>query len=156
MSDRFNQASYLQLATSAANPIVPAAAPNQLDGTLSQNAAFGCVPVWVKDLDAWGIQFATAGGTLVGTLTVQASCERGNTEQTGAPDATLSDWTTIAVLDKTATAPGTLVTSKAVASGAQSILLADLTCVYRWVRLLFAYTSGTGSPRITFHQKGYS
>lgn len=155
MSGRFNQSSRLVLATSAANPLLPAAAPNQLDGTVSVGAAIGTVPIWVKDLDAWGLSFSTpAGSTLVGTLTVQATCDRGMTEQTGAPDATLVNWQTIAVLDKTSTTPGTLVASKAIASGANVLLIEDMTVAYRWVRFLMAYTSGSGLVTASFQQKG--
>lgn len=159
MSGRFAQSAWMMPSGNANDGISPPGAgnPQYFDGTLALAAAMTTVPVPVRDLDGFSIHFATpAGSTLVGTLTLQVSSQRGNTEQTGAPDVTLTDWTTIDFFDPTTATTTTFVASKAVASGAQSLILALPYgfCLYRWARLAFAFTSGTGKPKIAFQQKG--
>jgi hypothetical protein len=112
-------------------------------------------PVLVADLDAYSIQFSTpAGSTLVGTLTIEVSNDRSNREQTGAADpGTTVNWTPISMWDWGA---GAQAANKAVASGANSFMLGDRVSGYRWARLRFAFTSGSGVPTVAMQQKGVS
>jgi hypothetical protein len=152
VSGRYNQAWYLSPSGNSNDGVTPNPGV-LLDGSTVVNAAMTTVPVWAKDLDAYSIQFSTTGGsTLVGTLTIQGSNDRGNQEQQGKSDGTLANWTTINFWDAGA---GAQAANKAVASGANSFILAERVCTYRWVRLVFAFTSGTGNPRCTMQQKGW-
>jgi hypothetical protein len=154
MSSRFSEAFVMRLA--AANGIDDATPVTPLDGTeAAQVATFKTVPVWVKDLDAFSIHFSTVGGsTLAGTITLQASNDRSNKEQTGQADAgTVANWVAISLWDWAA---GAQAANKAVVSGANQILIGDRVCGYRWLQLVFTFTSGSGSPKLTFQQKGVS
>ncbi len=151
MSGRYNQAFYLSPSADGVTPT-----PGVIyDGSVALAAAMTTAPVWVKDVDAYSIQFSVpAGSTLVGNIVLQASNDRGNREQTGVGDATMINWTNIVVTDKSTA--GALIASKAVVSGGpQALMLADLNCVYRWVRLAFSFTSGTGLARISMQHKGW-
>ena len=123
------------------------------DGTLALAAAMTTVPVNVLNMDDFSIAFSTPGGaTLVGTLTLQASNDQSGQELTKTSDKLLQNWETISVWDVGA---GAQAASKAVASGAQVLLLAERVCTYRWVRLAFAFTSGTALATIRFQAKGW-
>jgi hypothetical protein len=123
------------------------------DGTLALAANMTTVPVWVKDLDAFGIAFSTpAGSTLVGSIALQVSNDKSQREQNGVPDALLQNWVTLSFWD---VAAGAQATTKAVASGAQALMLSERVCAYRWVRLVFTFTSGTGLAKIALQQKGW-
>jgi hypothetical protein len=111
------------------------------------------VPVFLKDIDAYSIQFSTpAGATLVGSFALQVSNDRGNQEQTGRPDVTMVNWTPLFF---TIVATDVRAATLAVASGAQALMVKEPVCAYRWVRLVFTFTSGTGTPRISLQQKGW-
>jgi hypothetical protein len=144
MSSRFTEAFNLQT-TTGNDGFTPSG--TQADGTLVVAAATNFAPVFCKDLDAASIQFTTLGAsTLVGILTLQASNDRSNLEQTGRPDAG-------------STTNCAQATSKAVASGAASLYVvlpgANLAVVYRWIRLVFAFTSGSGNVKASMQQKGW-
>lgn len=124
------------------------------DGTTVLNAAALSVAVPVWHLDAYGIGIWTpAGSTIAATLTIEASCDRGNLEQASQPDVTQGGWTPISFWDEGA---GAQAASKALASGANNVIIGDRYCLYRWVRLRFASVTGTGSPKVTLQQKGAS
>lgn len=153
MSSRFSEAFPMRLA--AANGLDDQVPPVLLDGTeTALVATFKTVPVWTKDLDAYSIHFSTpAGSTLVGTITLQASNDRSQKEQTGQVDLNVANFVVLSVWDWAA---GAQAASKAVASGANQILIGDRVAGYRWVQLVFTFTSGSGSPKVTFQQKGVS
>ena len=128
MISRFSECMTLQQA--AANNVDPQSPPVYLDGTEAAIvASFDTVPVWTKDLDAYSIEFSTPAGS------------------------TLENWQTISFWD---VGGGLQAASKAVASGVNALLLADRVCCYRWVRLVFTFTSGSGSPKVSLQQKGVS
>ncbi len=154
MSSRFSEAFVMRLA--GADGISDAATVTPLDGTeAAQVASFKTVPVFVKDLDAYSIQFSTpAGSTLVGTLTLQVSNDRSSQEQTGKADpGTVTNFVPISFWDWGA---GAQAPNKAVATAANQILIGDRVCGYRWVQLVFTFTSGSGSPKVAMQQKGVS
>jgi hypothetical protein len=155
VSSRFSQSFICQLA--AANGVDPQSPPINLDGTeTALVASFNTVPVYMKDCDAFSFHFSTvAGSTLVGTLTMQASNDRGQKEDIGQPDnASLQNWVPISMWDFGA---GAQAANKAVVTAANQLMLGDHgVSAYRWVRLVFAFTSGSGQPKVTFQQKGYS
>lgn len=153
MSSRFSDAFFLRLA--AANGIDDTVPPTKLDGTeAALTASFKTVPVLMKDLDAYGIHFSTpAGSTLVGTLTILVSNEPSQKEQTAQADVNIANFVTLQLFDWGA---GARAASKAIASGANAVMLGDILAGYRWVQLAFAFTSGSGSPKIVMQQKGYS
>ncbi len=123
------------------------------NGTLALAANMTTVPLNVMNMDAWSIAFATpAGSTLVGTLTVQASNDQSGQEHEKRPDSLLQNWEAISVWDVGA---GAQAASKAVASGAQTLILGERVCLYRWVRLVFVFTSGTGLAVVRFQAKGW-
>lgn len=153
MSSRFAECFILRLA--AANGIDDTVPPTPLDGTeTALVATFKTVPVWTKDLDAFGIAFALGGGsTLAGTITLQVSNDRSQKEQTGQADLNVANWVPISFWDWGA---GAQAASKAVVSGGQQFLLGDRVVGYRWVQLVFTFTSGSGQPKISLQQKGVS
>lgn len=158
MSSAVSQSDTLQVAGAGQGGNAAQVPQVKLDGTEAAIIAnFNTVPVRTSKVDGYSVQFSTPGGsTLVGVLTVQGSNDRSQMEDTNVADVTVSDWTTLAVIDLTSTTPATRVTSKAVASGAQNILLGDFPCLYRWMRVVFTFTSGSGQPKVTWQQKGYS
>ncbi len=154
MSGRFNQSSWCRASQDGIIDFVP---PVVFDGSGSIAGSSTIVPVWLKDTDQFCFHWETvAASTLTGSLSIQVSGQRGNLEQVGKPDATLTAWTTIAYQDPTSTAPNTYIASTAVAAGATSLILVVPVCPYRWARLVFTRTAGTGAPRIAFQQKGFS
>lgn len=156
MSSRYSEAFLLGPSNGGdgITPITSGGNRTLWDGTTVLNAAALSVAVPVFHFDAYGIGFWVPGGsTLVGTLTIEASCDRGNLEQNSQPDATIGGWTPISVWDEAA---GAQAANKAVASGANNIIIGERYCLYRWVRLRFAFTSGTGSPKVTMQSKGTS
>lgn len=157
MSSAVSQSDTLQVAGAGQGGNAAQVPQVKLDGTEAAIvASFNTVPVRTSKVDGYSIHFSTTGGTLVGTLIVQGSNDRSQMEDTNVADVNVSNWTTLAVIDLTSTTPGTRVASKAVASGAQQIMLGDFPCLYRWMRVGFTFTSGSGSPKITWQQKGYS
>ncbi|HZU84367.1 MAG TPA: hypothetical protein VE987_15665 [Polyangiaceae bacterium] len=157
MSGRYHQAFLMKPSGNANDGISQPNPLVYLDGSQVVAAAMTTVPVFVANVDGYSIQFATiAGDTLVGTLTLQASNSRGSgQEQTENPDVTLYDWTTIELYDFST---GAFAANKAVASGAATYLIGvpSLYNCARWVRLVFAFTSGSGHPRVGFQQKGWA
>lgn len=125
------------------------------DGGPAVAAAMTTFPEYVGDCDALGIHFSIdSTGTLVGTLTLQGSCHRGDYEQNGQPGANLSsaeNWVTLQFFDEAGAA---LAASKAVASGANAFIFSLRNVTFRWVRLVFAFTSGTAQPKISLQAKG--
>lgn len=117
-------------------------------------ATFTTAAVFVGKLDAFSVSFATpAGSTLVGTLTLQVSNDPGNgVAKDGQGNSSLLNWQPLNFWDVGA---GAQAASKAVASGAQTLILAEQHCTYRWMRLVFTFTSGSGVPTIAFQQKAF-
>ena len=123
------------------------------DGSLALAANMTTAPVNVTELDAYSIGFATpAGSTLVGSVALQASNDQSGQETTKRSDNLLANWQTISFWD---VGVGAQATTKAVASGAQALLLAEPSCTYRWVRLVFSFTSGTGLAVLRLQAKGW-
>jgi hypothetical protein len=153
MSSRFNKSFWMTPSGNGNDGVSPN--PGQtLDGnTVTISGAFVSTPVEVKDLDTYSIQFSTpAGSTLVGTLTLEGSNDQSGQETTMRPDVLLQNWQSMSFWDQGA---GAQAANKAVASGAQSFILAERVCTYRWVRLRFAFTSGSGKPTVSVQQKGW-
>jgi len=158
MSKTLRTANTLFPAVADVNGNLTGANPNNpFDGaTVTTSAAFTSVPVFVGDCDAFSIEFSTlAASTLAGTLTLQACSHRSSSEGGGASvlgtdlgDA--SNWQTLSFWDVGA---GAQATSKAVSSGANALILAERACTYRWVRLVFAFTSGSGKPKVSAQLK---
>jgi hypothetical protein len=154
MSFRANRSFYLTPSGNT-NDGVSSNAGQNLDGaTVTISAAFVSAPIHVKDLDAYSIQFSTvAGDTLVGTLTLEYSNDQSGQELTETPGVLLKNWIpSTQFFDEGAAA---LATSKAVASGAQTFMFSVRNCTHRWVRLRFAFTSGSGKPTVTLQQKAW-
>lgn len=123
------------------------------DGTLALAANMTSAPINVMNLDAYSVAFATpAGSTLVGSLALQVSNDQSGQETTKTSDALLKNWQTLSFWDVGA---GAQAVTKAVASGAQALLLAEQACVYRWARLVFTFTSGTGLAVVRFQAKAW-
>jgi len=123
------------------------------DGTTPLAATGNTLPVNVSAVDAYSVQVSLpASSTLAGSFTLQASNDLGAQQSDGVSNAALvSNWVTISAWDQTAGAQAASVT---IASGAANAMLAERGCVYRWLRLAFTFTSGTGNPTIILQQKG--
>jgi hypothetical protein len=155
VSKRVQECFPLQL-SAANNGVDPQQPPVYLDGTEAATvASFVTAAVWVFDVDALGVHFSTPGGsTLVGTLTFEVSNDRGQQEITGRGDAaSLQNWVAISVWDWGA---GAQAANKSVATGANQFLLGDRVVGYRWIRMRFAFTSGSGVVKAMLQRKGVS
>jgi len=154
MSSRFNRQHYLQPSGNSNDGVTPNPGQNLDGATVTISAAFVSVPVEIKDLDAFSIQFSTpAGSTLVGSISLEMSNDQSGQETTMTPGVLLQNWVpSIQFFDEAGAA---LATTKAVASGANQFILSIRNCTTRWVRLRFTFTSGSGKPTVTLQQKGW-
>jgi hypothetical protein len=134
--------------TPSAFPFVP------LNGFQPANTAtFYSVPINVDGLDTYRYVFATpAGSTLVGTVQLQATVDEVGS-LTGTPNAAdlpAADWVPLSFSVNGAA----FANSFAVASGANQIALDEAACTYAWLRMLFTFASGSGSPTCKLRGKG--
>jgi hypothetical protein len=136
------------------------AAPSALwDGsTPIAVAAVNSRPIHVRDFDAFAIQISTqASSTLAGSFALQGSndFDPANIDSAVLPTSTAVqfNWTTISFWD---VGTGAQASTKAIVSGANSVMLAERACVYRWLQLVFSGGSGSGNPVIRFQGKGFT
>jgi len=152
-------------ASNAADGVTPPTTPAPLDGTFSVTATMVTLPWKVENWDAYSVQITLGGGsTLVATATLEVSNDNemlnlgpqaggaGSGSQGPARDYGLGNFTPISVWDFGA---GAQAANKAIATGANSILIGERVCGYRWARLRIAFTSGAGSPIVRVQAKGY-
>lgn len=124
-----------------------------LDGTLAVGAGFTSAPFSVSNLDAFSVQCSTpTGSTLVGSVALQVSDDQSGNELDKIPGVLLQNWVTLSFWD---VAAGAQAVTKAIATGAGSVMLAERNCSYRWARLVFTFTSGTGNLKATVQQKAW-
>lgn len=131
----------------------PANPPVKYDGTetaLTANAF--SAPVWVERVGTLSIQVTTgAGSTLVGSFAIQGSNDVSNKEgSTMQADGQQTNWCPLTFLDE---ATGSQVQSKALASGAQSFIATIPVVSPRYIRWVFTFVSGSGSPIVKGQQK---
>lgn len=163
MSGRYVQ-TFVPAISNAADGLTPQTPGVNYDGTNSITATSVSVPWKVQNWDAYSVQLTLgAGSTLVAVMTLEASNDdelllvgpQGGGVANATPSARdygLGNFTPISVWDFAA---GAQAASKAIASGANSILIGERVCGYRWVRTRLVFTSGAGSPLIRVQAKGY-
>ncbi len=116
----------------------------RFDNTLIVNASDASVtiissPVTLESIYGFAIQSVFTGSP-VGTLKLQASCDPG-TVTAGAYGTNVNNWNDI---------PGY---STAISSSGNTMYNLDAQ-FYKWVRLVYTATSGTGTLSARFNAKG--
>jgi hypothetical protein len=104
-------------------------------GTLDLSGDAQSTPFPVFYRDKYSVQVNTTGG--VGSLKLQSS----NSIASKAADVPSTSWVDI---------DGSTVA----VSGADNIMFNVADCAYRWVRVVYTSTSGSGTGAVTFHGKG--
>lgn len=109
------------------------------------NASFNSDPFRVENMTWAAIQAVVSGSAaLNGTLKIQASCDLGVDTNAGpAGIAGISNWVDI-----------TGTTQAIAADGANMFNLQDMG--FRWFRLVYTRTAGTGTLSIIVNAKGFS
>jgi hypothetical protein len=152
MSQQVNHAS--QLSPSLNNDGVTQNPSVVYNGTVALASGMTTAPIFTKRSDAYSVQISLpVGSTLVGSFALQCSNDLTPDDQSVQSSAQTANWTTLSFWD---VGTGSYLSTKAIVSGANSIVLAERGCVYRWMRLVFTYVSGTGDPTITYQDKGWS
>lgn len=96
---------------------------------------------WLKLVYGFAIQ-AEFSGAPVGTVSLQGSCDAGdNTPEDPETGSGVVNWTTIK-------------DSPQSVSGAGPVLWNYNGVFYKWVRLVYTATSGTGTVTVTMNTKG--
>lgn len=127
----------LPIFTWAAN-FTPAAMMTNVSMAASSNS----IGVDVNQLNLMSIQaYWPSTGTPVGTLKVQVSNDRVSVSTTSDPAANVVNWT-----DYTG--------STTTVNGAGDVLYNMTFAGYRWARLVYTRTSGTGTLNASFSGKG--
>ena len=117
-------------------------------------ASFTTAPFLVKLLDQFSLQISTpASSSLVGSFAFQCSNDPGQKEPFS--DVTLFNWSTLGLNTTNGASSTALVTTLAIASGAQALMLREALCHYRWFRSVFTWTSGSGLVRMNLQGKSW-
>ncbi len=108
-------------------------------------ASFNLKPIWLGHVAIAAIQVMFSGAAPTGSFKLQASCDAGNHRASGEANqyATVTNWTDVA-------------NSATAVSASGSVLWNIADPGYQWVRVVWTFTSGTGtvsSARCT--QKGF-
>lgn len=120
-----------------------------LDGSSAQGASWTSSPIYVGNAQLYSVVLTCpATGTPVGTVKLQACDDRArNVSQ--VPDPRLVNFYDLIFYDSA----GNQVTTQAV-SGASTIAFEETACAYRWVRVVYAATSGAITPTVSLQVKG--
>lgn len=109
-------------------------AAGDMSGSISSN------PFRVENMDLAALQAVWTGAAPTGTFKLQASCDAGTDAQTGPSGFGVTNWTDVASSSNAITASGDFMWN-----------LTDMG--YRWVRVVYTRTSGTGTLLITANAK---
>lgn len=107
------------------------------------SASFNSDPFRLEQMDLVAIQAAVSGSALLnGTLKLQVSCDVGLDSGTG-PGGILNvtNWTDYAGSETTITADGTTLWNVS-------------QCAFKWIRVVYTRTAGTGTLTIRANAKG--
>lgn len=113
----------------------------KLDGSTTVNASFNTGAVFLEHVNHYSVQMVVTS-TLAGTVKLQASMDIGPKLQGGYDTANaVSNWNDI-----------TGATSSV--SNGSPVIFNVSNVGYRWVRVVFTFSSGSGTVVMTFGGKG--
>lgn len=111
------------------------------NGDMSQTT-IASIGIDLQNIFGYAIQAEWTGGSASGTLILQLSTDIVNVASGANPAANVVNWSTYSGSSTTVSGPGNFVWNAADAG-------------YRWVRLLYTKSSGTGTLNATFLGKGF-
>jgi hypothetical protein len=114
---------------------VPFTALNALDASASKTSA----AIDASQLIAASVQVIMTGSSPTGTVKVQAS---NDAPQAGNLPYAPTNWTDVASLTVSV-------------SAATSYLIPKFDCAYRWIRVVYTFTSGTGTVTAEVNAIGF-